>query len=80
VAGEVVALDIQPGNVEFCRQRFAGHENIDWVANPHSRNFMSKELFAHYAFNEGFQVVHQEIRGWGGIDDLDCITLLHLAV
>jgi len=144
VAGEIVVLDIQPGNVEYCRQRFAEHENIDfavnngfdmyavpdrwatliycfdamvhfdsdvvrsyladarrvlklggrgffhhsnytagtmnWLANPSSRNFMSKELFAHYAFKEGFQVVHQQVCGWGGIDDLDCITLVELPV
>jgi hypothetical protein len=69
VAGEVVVLDIHSNYT-------AG--TMNWLANPSSRNFMSKELFAHYAFKEGFQVVHQQVCGWGGIDDLDCITLVEL--
>ena len=51
--------------------------------NPHSRNFMTKELFARYALDADLNVVEQEVIGWGGGDnrvaDLDCISLVQKA-
>jgi cyclopropane fatty-acyl-phospholipid synthase-like methyltransferase len=44
--------------------------------NPHARNFMSKELFAHYAIKSGLSVKEQHVRNWGNEQNLDCVTLL----
>jgi SAM-dependent methyltransferase len=52
----------------------------NWLDNPHGRNFMSRELFAHVAMRAGFQVVDQVILNWGTGDahfhNLDCVSLL----
>jgi SAM-dependent methyltransferase len=48
----------------------------DWAQAPHCRAFMSKALFAHYARTEGLAVVRQQVLDWGGIEGLDCVTLL----
>lgn len=62
---------------------FLHHSNS--VANPggldiskhvQGRNFMSKEMFAHYAVLEGLSVVQQKVLDWGGSPAMDCITLL----
>jgi ubiquinone/menaquinone biosynthesis C-methylase UbiE len=47
------------------------HDNLGW------RNFMSKELFAHYAMKEGLQIVKQEIVDWRRDGtNIDCFSLL----
>jgi|GEM_PF-1203181 len=47
-----------------------------WMDNPSIRNFMSKELFAHYAHKEGLSVASQRVIQWGGRPALDCLSLL----
>lgn len=42
----------------------------------HGRNYMSKDLFAYLSYRAGFNVVEQKVIDFGGISDLDCITLL----
>jgi len=145
-AERLLVMDIQPGNVEVCRRRFAGsphvecvvnngydlrpagdgeftlvysfdsmvhfekdvvrsylrdtrrvlrpggraffhHSNYtggsDWRRGPHSRNCMSRELFASYAEEVGLHTIRQRVFGWGApadswghIPDLDCLTLV----
>lgn len=65
---------------------FLHHSNLtrnpggDFQRNAHARNFMSAELFAHYAKKEGLEVIKQEIIDWGQgakrVQSLDCLTLL----
>jgi SAM-dependent methyltransferase len=139
LAQRLTIMDIQPANIEFCKSRFSGHENIsyhvcngydlspipdasltfiycfdamvhfdsdvirsylrdayralkpggraflhhsnytggyDWRKNPHSRNFMSKEMFAHYADKERLEMIKQEVIDWDKDSNLDCLTLL----
>lgn len=139
LAGRLTIMDIQPGNIDACKQRFAGRANTaffvnngfdlqpvhdndvtlvycfdamvhfdsdvvrsylrdtrrvlipggrgffhhsnysggdDWRANPKSRNFMTKELFAHYARKEGLQVLSQRVIDWGDSPNIDCLTLV----
>ncbi|PAW78806.1 MAG: hypothetical protein B9S32_05335 [Verrucomicrobia bacterium Tous-C9LFEB] len=62
------------------------HSNYDhapgavYSKNPHWRNFMTKNLFAHVAQLSGFIVVSQRVIPWGKdenyVPDLDCVTLL----
>lgn len=51
-----------------------------WLTNPHCRNFMSRELFAHVALRSGFEVADQVILNWGEggdrVEKIDCLTLL----
>lgn len=48
----------------------------------HGRAFMTKELFAHFSYRAGFEVISQELIDWGNeennnlVKDCDCITLL----
>ncbi len=44
--------------------------------SAHSRNFMSKELLAYMSHRVGLFVVEQRVIPWGGVDELDCVTLL----
>jgi SAM-dependent methyltransferase len=59
---------------------FFHHSNYtageDWLANPGGRNFMTKELFAHYALKEGLVVLSQRVITWAGEPDLDCLSLV----
>jgi SAM-dependent methyltransferase len=62
---------------------FFHHSNYtgghDWRSNPNSRNFMSQELFEHYAFKEGLAIVRQKVINWGSVVDSDCLTLVEKA-
>lgn len=48
----------------------------DFLHAPHSRCFMSKDIFAYLAHRAGFQILSQEVIDWYDSKDLDCITLL----
>jgi SAM-dependent methyltransferase len=58
------------------------HSNYDkspgaqYHSNPHGRNFMSKNLFAHVATRAGFKVLEQFIIDWDDFRKLDCISLI----
>lgn len=144
VAGTLTIMDIQPGNVEFCKERFAGdpgiicvvnsgydlapvadasttliycfdamvhfdsdvvrsylrdtlrvlkpggrgffhHSNyavagVDWKDAPSARNFMTAELFKHYAIKEGLSIVRQQVINWGNLESHDCLTLVERPV
>jgi SAM-dependent methyltransferase len=59
---------------------FFHHSNFvgghDWRTNPNARNFMSRELFAHYAMKEGLEIVRQKTINWGTVVASDCLTLV----
>ena len=42
---------------------------------PERRNFMSKELYAHYAIKEGLEIVRQQTLDWN-TKNLDCVSLV----
>ena len=139
LADQLTIIDIQPGNIEVCKQRFSDRANIsffvnngfdlmplrdgdvtlvycfdamvhfdsdvvrsylrdtrrvlvpggraffhhsnysggdDWRTSPSSRNFMTKELFAHYAHKEKLSLVSQRVINWGNTPNIDCLTLV----
>lgn len=47
-----------------------------WAANPHARNYMTREKFAYLSSKHGLDVVEQRVIGWGGVPELDCISLI----
>ena len=65
---------------------FIHHSNFtrnyreNFQQNPHARNFMSKELFAHYVNKEHLEIVRQDVIDWDigerKVQKLDCLTLL----
>jgi ubiquinone/menaquinone biosynthesis C-methylase UbiE len=64
-------------------QAFVHHSNHtsnpggDPHNNPGWRNFMSRELFAHYAYKEGLLVIRQETVDWKCDGTfIDCFTLI----
>jgi SAM-dependent methyltransferase len=59
---------------------FFHHSNYkdghDWRTNLEGRNFMTKELFTHYALKEGLKVLRQQVIDWSGQPGLDCLSLV----
>lgn len=55
---------------------YTGSPGEDFRNNPHWRNFMSATIFKHIARRANFEIVEQNIIGWGGVEELDCITIL----
>lgn len=47
-----------------------------FASAPHSRSFMSKEVFAYLANRAGFTILDQKVIDWGDTPELDCITLI----
>ena len=66
---------LKPGGRAFYHHSnyTGGH---DWRTNPGGRNFMSTELFAHYAHKEDLAVVHQKATGLNSPAGRDCLTLV----
>jgi len=70
-----------PGGLGFFHHsNFTEKPGADFRTNPHSRNFMSSQLFQHLAIRAGLKVVRSMPIGWGGGDRfvpmLDCLTLV----
>jgi SAM-dependent methyltransferase len=66
---------LQPGG-----RGFIHHSNTtdapsgDFKKHPQWRNFMSRELFAHWCHKAGLVILDQKVIDWG-IKDLDCMTV-----
>ena len=73
---------LRPGGHAFLHHsNTLAHPGGDFQAQPHWRNFMSKELLAHYALKEGLEVVRQEPVDWAGDGSfIDCFSLLRRPV
>lgn len=65
------------GHAFLHHSNHTGHPGGNLHAHPAWRNFMSRELFAHYALKEGLEVVRQELVDWqhDGTNS-DCFSLL----
>jgi ubiquinone/menaquinone biosynthesis C-methylase UbiE len=53
---------------------YTGDPTGSFMTSPHWRNFMSKELFAHYCIKCGLEVVAQYVIDWGD-PALDCLSI-----
>lgn len=66
-----------PGGRAFCHHsNYTANPTGDVHDNPQWRNFMSRELFAHYAAKEGLNVLSSRVVDWDVDPELDCVTLL----
>lgn len=67
------------GRALLHHSNYTGSPGRMWGSNPHARNFMSADLFAHCAIKAGLDVVAQSLITWGDGKDrfhnLDCVTL-----
>lgn len=58
------------------------HSNYDkdykasFISSPHGRSYMNAEIFAYLAYRCGFRILEQNVIAWGGLEDLDCVSLL----
>ena len=67
---------LKPGGTCFCHHSNSMAQPGGGLTPPHSRNFMSKELYAHYGMKAGLTVVQQTVIEWGGCKNLDCLSTL----
>jgi ubiquinone/menaquinone biosynthesis C-methylase UbiE len=67
---------LRPGGKGFCHHsNYASNPGGDWQDNPHWRNFMSRELFCHYARKSGLRILRSDVIDWTDAPALDCYTL-----
>lgn len=59
---------------------YSGNPGGHYTQNPHHRNYMTADLFRHFALRAGLTILSQEIFPWGGgsnlSPNLDGLTLL----
>lgn len=68
---------LRPGGHAFLHHSNYGVGSASsWSKNPHARNLMTAEFFAFFTERAGLEVVTQDKIQWGGIPELDCITVL----
>jgi SAM-dependent methyltransferase len=66
----------QGGMGLFHHSNYTSNPGGDYRKSLHWRNFMSRELFSHYACKAGLEVVETVLLDWGGERDLDCLSLV----
>lgn len=64
------------GKALFHHSNYEGNPTGAFQTSPSWRNYMSKNLFAHFASRAGLDIEDQVIFAWGGVADLDGLTLL----
>jgi len=64
------------GRALFHHSCYSSQPTNIWTQNPHNRNYMSNDIFCHLADRAGLEVLDQRGIQWGGIQDLDGLTLL----
>ena len=66
---------LKQGGRGFCHHsNHTSNPSGDFHESPGWRNFMSRELFEHYAHKEGLAVVKATVVDWSA-DQLDCLTV-----
>jgi SAM-dependent methyltransferase len=71
---------LQPGSrALFHHSNYMSPGSI-WLDNPHCRNFMSRDLFAHVALRAGFRILDQVVLDWGEewvrVAGIDCLSMI----
>jgi SAM-dependent methyltransferase len=64
------------GRAVFHHSNYDKSPGADYSNNPHNRNFMNKNLFAHIAIRSGFKILKQLVIHWDDFRHLDCISLI----
>ena len=66
---------MRPGGIGFIHHSNLGTASPDLMLNTHYRAPMTKELFAEYCEPVGLRCIEQRLITWGGVADLDCMSL-----
>ena len=66
-----------PGARGFVHHSHYGMVKPDsqWLDNPHWRSNMTAGLFAEYCQSAGLRIEKQQLLAWGGIEDMDCMSV-----
>lgn len=64
------------GRALFHHSNYSSDSERHFGQNPNARAFMSAGLFRTYAEESGLKICEQIIYPWGGIPNLDCISLV----
>jgi SAM-dependent methyltransferase len=64
------------GRALFHHSNYGVNNGQHYGRNPNARNYMTQPLFAGLATAAGLEITSSTPIPWGGIDNLDCITLL----
>ncbi|MER8922459.1 MULTISPECIES: glycoside hydrolase family 99-like domain-containing protein [unclassified Mesorhizobium] len=68
---------LRPGGMGlFHHSNYPAPMNRHYGRNPLARNHMTRKLFETYAKSAGLVVRESNIIHWGGVDELDCVTLV----
>lgn len=64
------------GAALYHHSNYAAGKSKNWGLNPHARNYMTRDLFAEMARGHGLEVSDQILINWGGVLELDCLSLV----
>ncbi|MDE5696543.1 MAG: class I SAM-dependent methyltransferase [Lachnospiraceae bacterium] len=64
------------GRALIHHSNYDGDYKASFIDSPHGRSYMNAGIFAYLAFRCGFKILAQEVVTWGGVADLDCVSLL----
>ncbi|TPI29078.1 class I SAM-dependent methyltransferase [Mesorhizobium sp. B3-2-1] len=68
---------LRPGGMGlFHHSNYPAPMDRHYGRNPQARNHMTKKLFEAYAKNAGLTIRESNIIPWGGVNELDCVTLV----
>jgi ubiquinone/menaquinone biosynthesis C-methylase UbiE len=70
---------VKGGKILFHHSNADFNPELNYAQKPHSRNFMSADIFTYLALRNGFTVLSQDVFSWGGgkniYPDIDCLSL-----
>lgn len=64
------------GMALYHHSNYAGPVKEHYGLHPHARNHMTMEMFSEYCRKAGLQIVESKAISWGGVADLDGLTLV----
>jgi hypothetical protein len=75
-----IGRELVPGGRSVLHHsKFSGNPTGIFTSSPSWRNYMTTDLFAHFASRAGLAVLNYQTFQWGTIPDLDCISLVEKA-
>lgn len=73
---ETQRILVKGGKGLFHHSNNTSDYKVNFESGVHGRNYMSKDIFAYLCNRAGLKVIAQETIDWGGVKELDCITLV----
>lgn len=67
---------LSPGGMALYHHSNYDAPGSEWSRNPHARNHMTFDLFKRYADEAGLGILASEPKVWGGVSDLDRVSLV----